>query len=142
MNGLKKLSEEEYEKRRADYFYGLDLFGKAVTIYEQILDGAGRHLSGDFRGKVWNNIAACYAKLFCYQKAMHAYENAWNAKPEAEYVKRMYFLTMLNPELSLKDKFREMIGEDDKEVWNEEVEEAREESEKAPETLKLAAVFE
>ena len=27
----------EYEKRRADYFYGLDLFGKAVTIYEQIL---------------------------------------------------------------------------------------------------------
>ena len=55
VNGLKKLSEEEYEKRRADYFYGLDLFGKAVTIYEQILDGAGRHLSGDFRGKVWNN---------------------------------------------------------------------------------------
>ena len=100
------------------------------------------HLSGDFRGKVWNNIAACYAKLFCYQKAMHAYENAWNAKPEAEYVKRMYFLTILNPELSLKDKFREMIGEDDKEVWNKEVEEAREESEKAPETLKLAAVFE
>jgi len=49
VNGLKKLSEEEYEKRRADYFYGLDLFGKAVTIYEQILDGAGRHLSGDFR---------------------------------------------------------------------------------------------
>lgn len=46
VNGLKKLSEEEYEKRRADYFYGLDLFGKAVTIYEQILDGAGRHLSG------------------------------------------------------------------------------------------------
>ena len=41
---------------------------------------------------------------------MHAYENAWNAKPEAEYVKRMYFLTILNPELSLKDKFREMIG--------------------------------
>lgn len=36
----------------------------------------------------------------------------------------MYFLTILNPELSLKDKFREMIGEDDKEVWNKEVEEA------------------
>ena len=39
VNGLKKLTEEEYKKRRADYFYGLDLFGKAVTIYEQILDG-------------------------------------------------------------------------------------------------------
>ena len=126
VNGLKKLTEEEYKKRRADYFYGLDLFGKAVTIYEQILDGAGRHLSGDFRGKVWNNIAACYAKLFCYQKAMHAYENAWNAKAEAEYVKRMYFLTALNPELKLKDKFQEMIGEDDKEVWDQEVKEARE----------------
>ena len=138
----KKLTEEEYKKRRADYFYGLDLFGKAVTIYEQILDGAGRHLSGDFRGKVWNNIAACYAKLFCYQKAMHAYENAWNAKAEAEYVKRMYFLTALNPELKLKDKFQEMIGEDEKEVWDQDVKEAREEAEKAPETLKLAAVFE
>ena len=51
VNGLKKLSEEEYEKRRADYFYGLDLFGKAVTIYEQILDGAGRHLLRGFPGK-------------------------------------------------------------------------------------------
>ena len=29
VNGLKKLSEEEYEKRRADYFYGLDLFRKS-----------------------------------------------------------------------------------------------------------------
>lgn len=73
---------------------------------------------------------------------MHAYENAWNAKAEAEYVKRMYFLTALNPELKLKDKFQEMIGEDDKEVWDQEVKEAREEAEKAPETLKLAAVFE
>ena len=52
VNGLKKLSEEEYEKRRADYFYGLDLFGKAVTIYEQILDGAGRHLSGEKSGTI------------------------------------------------------------------------------------------
>ena len=52
---------------------------------------------------------------------MHAYENAWNAKAEAEYVKRMYFLTALKPELKLKDKFQEMIGEDDKEVWDQEV---------------------
>ena len=73
---------------------------------------------------------------------MHAYENAWNAKAEAEYVKRMYFLTALNPELKLKDKFQEMNGEDDKKVWDQEVKEAREEAEKAPETLKLAAVFE
>ena len=142
VNGLLKLSEEEYLKRRGDYFYGLNLFGKAVTIYEQILDGSGRHLSGDFRGKLWNNIAACYAKLFCYQKAMHAYENAWNAKPEPEYVKRMYFLTLMNPELPMKDRFMEMIGEDDKEVWNQEVKAAREEAETAQETIRLAQIFE
>ena len=52
-------------------------------------------------------------------------------------MKRMYFLTALNPELKLKDKFQEMIGEDDKEVWDQEVKEAREEAEKAPETLDL-----
>ena len=123
-------------------FTVLDLFEKQSRSTSRSLDGAGRHLSGDFRGKVWNNIAACYAKLFCYQKAMHAYENAWNAKAGGGSMKRMYFLTALNPELKLKDKFQEMIGEDDKEVWDQEVKEAREEAEEAPETLKLAAVFE
>ena len=51
VNGLKKLSEEEYEKRRADYFYGLDLFGKAVTIYEQIL-AISPGISGEKSGTI------------------------------------------------------------------------------------------
>ena len=142
VNGLKKTLRGRVREAPRRLFLWSGSFRKSGhDLRADLRWGRTPSLRG-FPGKVWNNIAACYAKLFCYQKAMHAYENAWNAKPEAEYVKRMYFLTILNPELSLKDKFREMIGEDDKEVWNKEVEEAREESEKAPETLKLAAVFE
>lgn len=102
--GLRKLSSHEYEKRRADYFYSLGLYGRSASMYKRILDnGDGRSLSHEFRGKVWNNLGACYGELFSFQKAMDAYVCAWNEKPEAAYLKGMYFLTKLDPELSMKD---------------------------------------
>lgn len=119
---LRKLSAEEFEKRRADYFYKLGLFGKAVAMYERILDkGREKSYSKEFKGKIWNNIAACYTKLFCYQKAMHAYDCAWNEDEKQEYLKRMYFLCAMNPELSVKDRYLEMMTDEVRTAWDEEL---------------------
>lgn len=123
--GLRKLSSHEYEKKRADYFYSLGLYGRSASMYKRILDnGEGRSLSHEFRGKVWNNLGACYGELFSFQKAMDAYVCAWNEKPEAAYLKGMYFLTKLDPELSMKDRCRELLASQDTEGWDREFNEA------------------
>ncbi len=117
----RKLPMEEYEKLRADYFYGRQLYALAVSIYERILENREkRELSPQFRAKLWNNIAACYTKLFCHQKAMNAYESAWNEMPSDELLKRMYFLTLMQPELTIRERFGEKLTDEKMAVWNAE----------------------
>ncbi|MCI8512918.1 MAG: hypothetical protein HFE83_13170 [Lachnospiraceae bacterium] len=121
VTAYRKLAAHEYEKKRADYFYSLGLYGKAASMYERILEAAReKGLSGEFRGKIWNNIAACYTKLFCFQKAMHAYDCAWNEDEKTEYVKRMYFLTRMQPGIEVKERYLERMSETAKAEWDPE----------------------
>lgn len=143
VTALRKLPQEEYEKRRADYFYELRLYGKAVAMYERILEsGREKKLSGKFKGRVWSNIAACYSKLFCYQKAMHAYDCAWNEDGKAEYVKRMYFLTCMQPGITVKERYLELMTEEEKAAWDLEYAEALREGQEAEPAVSLRQVFE
>ena len=143
MTNLRKISVDEYAKRRADYHYSLGLYGKAISMYEKILEsGKEKYLSGEFKSKIWNNIAACYSKLFCYQKAMYAYDCAWNEKSDKSYLKRMYFLTLMEPELELKDRYKELIESEDTSAWNVEAQGSFDESASAPEVIRLKQLFE
>ncbi|MCI8453757.1 MAG: hypothetical protein HFE84_03975 [Lachnospiraceae bacterium] len=121
VTAFRKLAAHEYEKKRADYFYSLGLYGKAASMYERILETTReKGLSGDFKGKIWNNIAACYTKLFCFQKAMHAYDCAWNEDEKTEYVKRMYFLTRMQPGIAVKERYLEQMPDAAKAEWEPE----------------------
>lgn len=142
---LRKLPEEEFQKRRADYFYQLRLYGKAAAMYERILErGKEKQLSGPMRGLIYQNIAACYAKLFCYEKALHAYENALSADPagEKEYVKRMFLLSGLEPELEIKEKYLEAVSEEEKAQWQEEADAAFAEAAESDSVKKITELFE
>ena len=143
VTNLRKVSVDEYAKRRADYFYGLGLYGKAISMYEKILESAKeKHLSGEFKSRIWNNIAACYSKLFCYQKAMYAYDCAWNEKAEKAYLKRMYFLTLMEPELELKERYKELIAKEDTSAWDVEAQGIIDEATGAGAVVKLGQLFE
>ena len=140
---LRKISADEYAKRRADYFYGLGLYGKSISMYEKILESAKeKHLSGEFKSRIWNNIASCYTKLFCYQKAMYAYDCAWNEKAEKTYLKRIYFLKLMEPELELKERFRELIAKEDTSAWDVEAQGIIDEATGAGAVVKLSRLFE
>jgi len=140
---LRKLSEDEYAKRRADYLYTLGLYGRAISIYERLLESErAKNFTADFRAGLWNNIAGCYAKLFCYQKAMHAYDCAWNEKPEKEFLKRMYFLTLMEPELTVKEKYLEKFKGEDTGAWDKEVLERRNEAKTKPAVVRVEEIFE
>ncbi len=143
VTALRKLPQEEFDKRRADYFYKLGLYGRAVTMYERILEkGRDKGMSGEFKGKLWNNIAACYARLFCYQKAMHAYDCAWNEDERPEYLKRMYFLMKLQPGLEMKERYAEKLSGEDTAGWEGELKAAGEAGADAPEVKELRELFE
>lgn len=143
VTNLRKIAGDEYAKRRADYHYSLGLYGKAISMYEKILESAKeKHLSGEFKSRIWNNIAACYTKLFCYQKAMYAYDCAWNEKNEKVYLKRMYFLTLMEPELEVKDRFKELIEREDTASWSAEAHGMIDEASKAAPVVKLNQIFE
>ena len=112
-------------------------------MYEKILESAKeRQLTGEFKGKIWNNIAACYTKLFCYQKAMYAYDCAWNEKSERIYLKRMYFLTLMEPELEMKERYREMIEKEETAAWDQEAQEILEEVKHAAPVTRIHQMFE
>lgn len=143
VSNFRKISADEYAKLRADYYYSLGLFGKAISMYEKILEsGKEKHLSGEFKSKIWNNIAACYTKLFCYQKAMYAYDCAWNEKADKTYLKRMYFLTIMEPELEIKERFREMIEKEDTSAWDVEAQGLLDEAKGSGAAVKLGQLFE
>lgn len=143
VTNLRKISVDEYAKRRADYYYSLGLFGQAMSMYEKILEtGKEKHLSGEFKSKIWNNIAACYSKLFCYQKAMYAYDCAWNEKADKSYLKRMYFLTLMEPELELKERYKELIAKEDTCSWNVEAQGCLDEVAGSADVIRLQQLFE
>lgn len=143
ITNLRKLPPEEYMKRRAGYFYSLGLYGRSISMYEKLLEGEEKkRFSAEFRGKLWNNIGACYSKLFCYQKAMYAYDCAWNEKPEREYLKRMYLLTRMEPDLKLKDRYQELLTAEDKESWDKEVVESLAAAKESGGATRLKQMFE
>lgn len=140
---LRKLSADEYAKRRGDYMYSLGLYGRAISIYEKLLEREKeKEVPTELKAKLWNNIAACYAKLFCYQKAMNAYDCAWNERPETELLKRMYFLTLIQPELSVKERYKEKFQAEDTAAWEKEFLESRTAAEGKEPVVRVKNVFE
>ena len=143
VTGFRRLPEEEYRKKRADYFYELKLYGKALSMYEKILDsGREKKLSAEFKGKVWNNIAACYTKLFCYQKAMHAYDCAYCEDAGPEYLRQMFLLSLMEPGIEMKEKYQELTGEAEKEKWLEEAVKAQTEAGQEGAVTRILQLFE
>lgn len=143
VTALRKLPPAEYEKRRGDYYYELHLYGKALSVYEKLLEPAhAPELTSELKGKLWNNIAACYTKLFCYQKAMHAYDCAWSEDGKEEYIKRMYFLTCRQPELTVKERYQEKMTEENKKIWEEELRENLEVAKQEKAVTDMRQVFE
>lgn len=112
-------------------------------MYEKILETAKeRQLTGEFKARIWNNIAACYTKLFCYQKAMYAYDCAWNEKSDRVYLKRMYFLTVMEPELEVKERFRSLLEQEETAEWQKEALEVMAEAKNAAPVMRIHQIFE
>ena len=82
MTSLRKLSPLEYAKKKADYLAEFKQYGKAIAGYEEILEAAAKQSDSQLEGRVWNNLGACYARIFQFQKAMDAFDKAYGKKKD------------------------------------------------------------
>ncbi|SES93780.1 hypothetical protein SAMN04487771_100237 [[Clostridium] aminophilum] len=129
IESLRKMTQSEFWKETADNYYRLRQYGTAVRYYEKILDEwRNGSLTDEFTANVWNNVGACYAGIFWFEKAMGAYEMSYNFRKEMSTIKKLYLLTLLNPELVLKDRYRVLITEEKRLEWKAELRKAMEEA--------------
>ena len=75
------------------------------------------------------------------RRPVDAYACAWNEKPEAAYLKGMYFLTKMDPELSMKDRCRELLASQDTEGWDLEFNEALARARQTGPAVRLQEIF-
>lgn len=141
VTSLKKLPPLEYAKRKADYLAEFKQYGRAIAGYQTILEAADGKSDEALAGRVWNNLGACYARIFQFQKAMDAYDKAYGKKKDLNFLEKMYHLTLLDTGLELKERYRSLMSPQLKEKWDKDFEQAREKSEESRELRQLAELF-
>lgn len=139
----RRMKPVEFMKAKADSYFEMKQYGTAIRYYEEILENWRlKSLSDDFTAAVWNNIGASYAGIFWFEKAMTAYDMSYNFKKEEATLKRMYQLTLFNPELKIKERCRIRMTEEQKKAWKEEFETALKEAGNTAKMSELTALFE
>lgn len=142
LKAFRKLAPPEYLKRKADALFGLKRYGKAVTIYEKILAMTEENGSDAFRGAVYNNEGSAYANLFLLDHAYRAYDKAYGCLKDREILKRIYFLSLMEPILEMKERYQSMVEEDAGVDWDQEFEKVRMEVKQCGEITETDAFFE
>lgn len=142
ISGYKKMPLPEYRKEWADYLFRLGQYRKALPVYQKILEMPGdSHISEVFLGIILNNIGACYARLMRYEQAAKAYEKSYFYVKDPEVLKRLYFLTRMEPEPKLSDRGRELMEQAVSPEWEAEYQTVREQAQTSEELKQLEDLF-
>ena len=142
ISGFRKLPPLEYAKRKADYLFEYKQYGKAVSLYVRILEDVRfSRMDQRFQGRIWNNLGACYARVFQLGKAMEAYEQAYEKTGDEGILERIYHLTRLSPRLSIKAEYQQAVDGMKKDGWEEDFVRAGEEAKESKEQEKLKEMF-
>lgn len=143
LSAYRKMSAAEFTKETADFYFRLRQYGTAVVYYEKILeDWRLKSLSDEFTAKIWNNIGASYAGIFWFEKAMSAYDMSYNFHKSKDTLKKIYLLTLIHPELKVKERYEALITPGEKRQWKEELEKQRSEASEDGKVKELEAIFE
>ena len=85
--------------------------------------------------RVWNNLGACYGRMFLFDKAAEAFEKAYNRSGSRECLRSLYWITKLDSRVILGERFRNTITQEEQSAWDETLVRAQEEA-KESETVK------
>jgi len=123
LSALRNLHPAEYLKQKADSLFDLKHYGKAIPIYERVLKMPDDPvLNPAFRGKILNNEGSAYANLFLLDQAYRAYDQAYGFLKDRDILKRIYFLSLLEPVLKLKERYQSSAEGEANIEWDKEYE--------------------
>lgn len=90
------MQAQERMKFKGDELAQNENYWGAINEYEKLLSiRQNSKLSMEFYGTVWNNLAACYGKLFLFEKAASCYENAYQYQKNSKYRERAHYARKL-----------------------------------------------
>lgn len=124
---LRKKHPAELKKIKADELFSMRQYGRAVELYEELLLlNPDEYVNDRLRGRVWNNLGSCYARMFQLEKAIDAYEKAYTRLGREEILEQIYQLSRLDSRLSVSDRIWNLMTEEQMTVWNEKMLSAKE----------------
>ncbi len=142
VSALRKLPPLEYAKQKADCLMEFKQYGRAISGYEKILESPLTVKADDsFIGRVWNNLGACYARIFRFDKAAEAYDKAYGKLKDLSVLERIYHLTLLKADIQMKDRYQSIITDEMKADWDKDFEEAQEQAGQSEALEKLDELF-
>ena len=125
-----------------DYLFDFKQYGKAIAGYEKILsDIRFSRMDPRFQGRIWNNLGACFARVFQFQNAMEAFEHAYEKTEDGTILEKIYHLSKLNPGLSLKEVYRLPMTAEKKEAWEQDLISAKERAKDSKEQERIRELF-
>lgn len=112
INAISGLQTQERMKYKADEYVHNENYWEAVTEYENILSiRQSTRLDVEFYGRVWNNLGACYARLFLFAKASECFEKAYSFHKIQEYKKKAEYAAMLEQDpKAVADAMEQRMG--------------------------------
>ena len=140
---LRKKHPAQLAKDRADFFFGKRQYGRAISLYEKLLDSQRDNVvDEEFLSRLWCCLGACYARMFQSEKAYHAYDRAffYNSR-NPEILERIYSLKAMFPELNLDERYQSAIQARDTKAWDERIAAARKNSRESQAVKDLDQLF-
>ena len=123
----RKMHPAEYGKERADYLFRKKQYGKAILLYEKLLEKEKDQVVDDkFFCRVWCCLGACQARLFRFEKAYEAYDRAYACDSQNEEIlEKIYCLKSFDPDLFIAPNYPEAGDKRNKEAWERKIDQAR-----------------
>lgn len=132
-----------FVKARADYLMEKRQYGKAILLYEKLLDyPQDRMVNEKFFSRIWCCLGACHARMFQFEKAYHSYEKAYFFDSQKEEIlERIYYLSVMFPNLVLSARMKSLLSGAKQSKWDKKIEEAKKKGRESEPVKKLDELF-
>ena len=139
---LRKKHPAEFMCMKADELFSLRQYGRAVKIYQELLEyPAEDSINDTFLGRVWNNLGSCYARMFQLDKAFDAFQNAYRKTEQETVLERLYDLSRIDSRLTLGEDLVGEITEAKKVIWEKRLGKAKEKAKGSEKVKELDTLF-
>lgn len=140
--GIRRMHPAEYRKLKADELFGLRQYGRAVELYQELLELPGDAYVDDmFAGRIWNNLGSCYARMFQLERAFAAFEKAYARTGEQQVLERLYELTLFDGRLTLGERLGMLVTQEQKDAWGAKLEAAKKKAAQSEQVKEIEELF-